>query len=101
MPYPTKDEWIAQALTGDDGVWQIGQIDDVTARALNKLVRQGRLCKARGRFMGISNPKTIWHRPGLGFNIIECVQLIEAHGEAAEIQQAAYDAFAAQFSEAA
>lgn len=101
MPYPTTAEWIEIALTGDDGVWQIGQIDKPTERALNKMVRQGKLCKARGRWMGISNPKTIWHRPGLGFNIIECVQLIEAHGEAAEIQQAAYDAFAAQFSQAA
>lgn len=101
MPIPTQAEWIEIAKTGADGVWQIGQIDKATARALDKLVRQGVLVKCRGRFCGISPLKTIWCAPGTRFNIIECVELVEVHGAAAETQARVHAEYEAQFAVAA
>lgn len=60
---PSKQDWINRALAGDP-IWQLGQIDRPTERALNRLVRQGELRKHRVRFMGISPLKTVWCKPG-------------------------------------
>lgn len=66
MTYPTTDEWIAIARTGEVVV-NIGQIDKSTARALNKLVATGELLKWRGKWFpvagaafGIGPDKTCW-----------------------------------------
>lgn len=59
----TAQDWTDTALDGEP-VWSIGQIDDATARALNRLVKQGWLAKSRLRWCGISGLKTVWHLPG-------------------------------------
>lgn len=66
MPYPTTAEWIEIARKGDVIV-NIGQIDKVTARALDKLVRKGELLKWRGKWYpvagapwGLGPDKTCW-----------------------------------------
>lgn len=61
---PSTAEWIETALSGES-VWDIGQITGETARALNNLVKQGRLEKSRLRWCGISAPKTVWHLPSM------------------------------------
>lgn len=60
----STQEWIETAL-GGESVWNIGQIDDATARALNKLVKQGRLAKSRLSWCGISALRTVWHLPNM------------------------------------
>lgn len=62
MSIPTTQEWIDGALAGDP-VWSIGQITPVTARALDKLVKAGKLAKSRHSWCGISALKTVWHLP--------------------------------------
>lgn len=66
MPYPTTDEWIEIARRGEVIV-NIGQIDKLTARALDKLVRAGELLKWRGKWYpvagaawGLGPDKTCW-----------------------------------------
>ena len=83
MSQLSKEEWIERVLSGE-AVWNIGQIDDETARALNRLVKQGRAIKARGSFCGISQPKTIWCLPSTRHAVYESVKLVEANGDAAD-----------------
>jgi len=59
----TTQDWINVALSGKP-VWNIGQIDKPTARALDKMVQQGVLEKDRAHWMHISPLKTVWHLPG-------------------------------------
>jgi hypothetical protein len=62
---PTTD-WTARALTGDP-VWNIGQIDRATVRALDKLAKAGLLVKDRGLWAGLVE-KTVWARSGAEVN---------------------------------
>ena len=64
MAAPTTDTilWVARAL-GNDPVWNIGQLDAATVRALDKQVKAGRLLKDRVSWMGISPLKTVWFHP--------------------------------------
>lgn len=79
MRTPETQAWIDRACAGE-AVWDIGQIDAQTARALDKLVRRGLLLKLRGSFMGMSPLKTIWAMPGTTFPLIERVQVVSACG---------------------
>ena len=54
--------WIAAALGGSE-VWNIGQLDRDTIRALDRFVKSGRLVKSRRSWANISAPKTVWHLP--------------------------------------
>ena len=57
----TTQDWVNKAL--EDRVWDIGQLDANTKKALNNLVAAGHLVKYRDRFCGISHPKTVWSKP--------------------------------------
>ena len=56
-------KWIDWALDGKP-VWNLGQIDTKTERGLNKLVKQGKLLKARAPWCFMSPLKTVWFLPG-------------------------------------
>ena len=55
-------DWIARALAGH-AVWNLGQLDKATVRALDALVRRGVLAKSRLSWCNISAPKAVWHLP--------------------------------------
>ena len=63
----TPGPWIARALSGVGSVWNIGQLDKPTERALDKLVRKGRLIKSRARWCNISPLKSVWYAPKYDF----------------------------------
>lgn len=49
--------FIDRALDGE--VWQIGQLDAPTVRALDRLAKSGRLVKSRDHWCGLKL-KTVW-----------------------------------------
>ncbi len=63
----TTEYWINLALLGTESIWNIGQLEQATVRALDKLVRQGKLVKTRARFCNISSLKTVWFSPSYDF----------------------------------
>jgi hypothetical protein len=52
----STEYWLNEAMTSAHGVWNIGQIDKATARALDKLVKAGKLVKSTGLFQGLMSP---------------------------------------------
>jgi hypothetical protein len=79
MAYPTTEQWIEFAL-GGELVVDIGQIDKTTQRALNKLVREGKLARCRGFWCSllIGPLKTIWCAPHAKWACGQLDQVLEA-----------------------
>jgi len=54
-------DFVAHALAGNP-VWNIGQLDRATVRALDALARKGQLVRTREHWCGL-RLKTVWRLP--------------------------------------